>query len=345
MQRFITSLGIFLKGSVNRSPSLRARDWNERIVAPCEAAQLRPGAHSTVIRTARGQVLNFDPSLGWIHPWFVSGRWGRDGFYFRVRPGFVNGEAPVVTTASESAPAVTLLDGPDIPARNWRAVTGAEEPLPAFFERLGVRKAASDIKITDNGVSVDVTQREENATPPRLLVAMDVWLAVARATYQSEIRIADPTGVTGEVVDYNVRYDTTNFSRVGAQPRLQWGGKFVPVRAPTLEERLQGQFQDEGEDRVLISTLYLLSPENAQEHVPTPQWQLFRANNCFWNLGHAARNVAPKVNPPPIRIFTGLLGGVGDIIGNQILSGVNEYSDRILNAVNTTTNEGRFWTV
>ncbi len=39
-------------------------------------------------------------------------------------------------------------------------------------------------------------------------------------------------------------------------------GKFVPVRKPTLAERLLGTFQDEAEDRTLISTVYFLSPPN-----------------------------------------------------------------------------------
>ena len=336
MHQFVTSLGIFLKGGVDRRPSLRARDWNERIVAPCIRAQLMPGAHTTVLRTRRGQVINIDPSLGWSHPWFVTpAGWKADGFHFRVRPGFVNGRAPIVGEQ-------TLLDGPQIRVPAWRQIDGTDEQIPAFFQRLGVRPATAGFVIGGAGVQVDTTQRETD-TPPRLLAACDVWVSVARATFRPQIDITDPIGVTGQIVDYNVTWDVRELEREGTAPRLNVG-RFVPVRAPTLAERLGGLFTDDGEDRILISALYMLSPENTTDPSPTPQWAFFRANNCFWNLHHAARNIPPRTNPPPLRIFTGLLGGVGDLIGNQFLSQVNEFSDRVRNAVNATTNEGRFWT-
>jgi hypothetical protein len=335
--QWITSLGIFLKGGVDRRPGLRARDWNERIVAPCVAAHLMPGAHTEVVRTARGQVINIDPSLGWPHPWFVSGAgWDRTGFRVRVRPGFVNGEPPRIGEQ-------TLLEGPVIPIRGaWRPVDGTDDRIPGFFEKLGVRRTSPGFEVTAaGGVRVDTTQREFE-TPPRRLMACDLWVSVARATFRPQIDILDPTGVTGQVVDYSVTFDVSNLERVGTAPRLQLG-RFVPVRPPTLAERLMSMFQDDGEDRILISTLYMLGPVGVMEYGPTPQWSFYRANNCFWNLHHAARNVPPPRNPAPLRIFTGLLGGIGDIIGNQLLSQVNEFSDRVRNAVNNTTNEGRFW--
>jgi hypothetical protein len=350
VHQFITSLGIFLKGSVNMRPSLRARDWNTMIVAPCVAAQIQPGAHTTIIRTARGQIVNIDPSLGWSHPWFVTpAGWKSDGFHFRVRPGFVNGRAPLVPEAIPFVEGdtvkmvnLTLLDGPEIRVPAWRQIDGTDEQIPAFFQRLGVRPAPAGFVIGEAGVQVDTTQRETD-TPPRLLAACDVWVSVARATFRPQIDITDATGVTGQVVDYNVTWDVRELEREGTAPRLNIG-RFVPVRQPTLADRLLGTFTDEGEDRILISTLYMVSPENITDPTPTPEWKFFRANNVFWNLSHAARNIPPRTNPPPLRIFTGLLGGVGDIIGNQILSQVNEISDRVRNAVNATTNEGKFWT-
>lgn len=338
MQQFITSLGIFLKGSVDRRPSLRARDWNERIVGPCVAAQLLPGAHSTIYRTTRGQVVNLDPAQGWPHPWFVTpAGWSKDGFRVRVRPGFVNGHAPVYGPG-------TLLDGPLVAVNAWRPVDGTDGRIPGFFAALGVRDTLNESGIAisaEGGVAVDVTQRETQ-TPPRLLVACDIWVSVARAAYRGTVTVTDQSGTSGEVVDYGVTFDASRLEAVGSAPRLNVG-TFLPVRQPTLADRLFGNYQDDGEDRILISTIYMLSPENAEEHRPTPQWQFFRANNCFWNLAHAARNLVPPRNPDPIRLFTGLAGGWLDLIGNQILSQTNELSDRVLSAVNTTTNEGRFW--
>jgi hypothetical protein len=328
-----------------KNPSLRARDWNERIVTPAAQGVALPGAYSSIIGTQKGQVINFDPALGWIHPWFVSGGWKTDGFYFRVRPGFVNGEAPEVVAETDEAPAVTLLEAPENRINGWRVVDGLTDRIPGFFAQLGVRQPVDNISISESGgVQVDVTQRDETSTPPRLLMAADIWVSIARATYAADIRITADVATTAEVVDYNVRYDTATLDRIGSAPRLRWGPQFIPVRQPTLAERFMGQFTDDGEDRILISTIYMLSPPDFVDYAPSPQWQFFRSNNCFWNLNHAARNETPRVNPAPIKIFTGLLGGLGDSIGNMLLAGANEFTDRVRNAVNTTTNEGRFWT-
>lgn len=342
MQQFITSAGIFLKGSVDRRPSLRARDWNTRIAAPCQAAVLLPGASSTVIRTPRGQTLNLDPSAGWLHPWFVSGSWKADGFYIRIRPGFVNGIAPKVDDEK------TLLDGPEIKIHGWRAVTSDVEPIPAFFRNLGVRKTkASGISISDiGGITIDATERDENLPPPRLLCAADIWVSVARATY--ELRADIPANlVTGQLVEYSVGFNTQTLEAVGAAPRLQQGPRFQPNRTPSLQDRLAGVFQDDGEDRILISTLYMLSPENAQEHRPTPQWQFFRSNNAFWNLAHAAKNSPPKtLKQSPTDPFLSAFIGRYTVVPQATMGALDAEIQRIMAAVlNTTANEGRFWTV
>ena len=339
MQQFITSLGIFLKGSVDRTPSLRARDWNERIVAPAERCVLLPGCYTTSVRTTRGQILNISPEAGWHHPWFPTVRWSDGKWTVHIRPGFVNGQDPTVPGHGD------LLTGPKI-ALSFRSVPGEGDPLPPFFARLGVRNPLSQFSINAAGrIEVDATERAEAGLPPRLLAACDVWVSVARAAYRGVTTLVDASGTSGEVVDYSVTYDTSQLDRIGSRARLLVGPKMPPVQTPTIYDRLNGQFQDDGEDRLLISTIYFLSPPDATDPTPNQLWQPYPSNNAFWNLSHAARNDPPKKAPAPIRLFTGLAGGWGDIIGNQALSQLNELSDRVNNAVNATTNEGRFWTV
>lgn len=339
MQQFITSLGIFLKGAVDRTPSLRARDWNEKIVAPAERCMLLPGAYTTSVRTIRGQILNISPEAGWHYPWFPIVRWIDGRWTVQIRPGFVNGQDPTVPGHGD------LITGPKIPL-SFRSVPGEGDGIPPFFVPLGVRKPVSGTSINALGmVEMDTTQRDEGALPPRLLAACDVWISVARATYRGTATVVDASGTSGEVVDYSVSYDTSQLDRVGARARLLVGPAMPAVKAPSIYDRLNGQFQDDGEDRLLISTIYFLSPPDVTDPTPNQLWQPYPSNNCFWNLSHAARNDPPKEPPKPIRIFTGLAGGWGDLIGNQLLSGINEASDRVNNAVNTTTNEGRFWNV
>jgi len=175
-------------------------------------------------------------------------------------------------------------------------------------------------------------------------VAMDFFVAVARATYEGQVTITDQSGVTGQVVDYYVTYNTDQLQRVGVRPRLLQTARYEPVREPTLAERMLGQFQDEGEDRILISTVYLLSPPNKLEGPPDASWTPFVRHNQFWNLCHRPRNVVPARSPAPIRLYTGLLSGWADLIFNQLLSPLNELSQVVANAVNTTNNAGKFWT-
>jgi hypothetical protein len=339
MQQFISSLGIFLKGAVDRTPSLRARDWNERIVDPASRCLLLPGAYTTSVRTPRGQIVNISPEAGWRYPWFPTVRWKDKAWHVNIRPGFVNGQDPEVAGYGD------LIDGPWIRLPAFREVPGEGSLLPKFFERLGVKPQDTSTTVSElGGVQVDITDRTPTI-PPRLLAACDVWVSVARATYRGEVTVVDQSGTSGEVVDYAVTYDSTQLDRLGARPRLLVGDKMPEVKAPTIYERLNGEFQDDGEDRILICTIYFLSPENATEFSPNQLWQPFPASNAFWNMGHAARNAIPKAPPDPIRLFTGLAGGWGDLIGNQMLSSINEVSDRVNNAVNTTTNEGRFWTI
>jgi hypothetical protein len=183
---------------------------------------------------------------------------------------------------------------------------------------------------------------EETRTRP--LVACDVWVSVARAAYRGEATVVDGSGVSGEVVDYAVTFETSQLDRVGSRPRLLTGPKMPEVRPPNfLERMLYGQYQDDGEDRILISTVYFLGMEGAVPPV-NRSWQPFVGHNCFWNLSHRAKNAVPRQPPAPVRIFTGLAGGWGDIIGNQMLSQLNELSDRVNNAANTTDNVGRYWT-
>lgn len=50
----------------------------------------------------------------------------------------------------------------------------------------------------------------------------------------------------------------------------------------------------------------------------------------------------PSKPPAPIRFFSGLAGGFGDLLINQWLALDNALAAQIFNAVNNTAPEGRF---
>lgn len=296
----------------------------------------RSGTNCRLLELADGTMVSPDAGTQWRHPWFTSPRWNGKDWVATVAPGFVNEWDPLVPGYGD------LIDGPEMVLSSFRSLPGEGDPLPAFFKALGVLDFFDGYTVSEFGVALKTPPTPTQ--PPRALVAMDFFVAVARATYQGQATEIDASGTSGVVVDYSVAFDTANLDRLGLRPRLLQAAKYPAVRVPTLAERLMGQYQDEGEDRILVSTVYLLSPPDQPNGPPDARWTPFVRHNLFWNLAHAARNIPPPKPAEPIRLFTGLLGGLGDLIANQTLSGINEYADTVNNAVNTTNNAGVFWT-
>jgi len=290
------------------------------------------------------------------HPWKMTPRYNVrfKRWEVRLRAGFINSLDPLchgylaTDKDHEHTREVELWDNPYIPIINWRTPGQSGDVIPEFFKALGVRDADAGFDISESGsITIDGTPEDESLPPPRQLRAVDFYVSVARASMQSSLAAVDGSASSGLSVDYGVTFDTTRLDQVGSRAWLKQIKKFQPVTTPSLQARLSGQFQDEGEDRILISTLWLLSPPDATGE-PDGAWSPYPENNDkggFWNLRHAARNLPPDNPEPPIRIQTGLAAGFGDIIANQMLSSTNELSQQVSNAVNNTTNEGKFWSI
>ena len=214
--------------------------------------------------------------------------------------------------------------------------------MPAFFSALGARAPINNLSITATG-GVSVTDSLADEAPRRSLYAGELFLAVARPTYRTNATVVDASGTSGLVVDYSITYDTTQLDLFGRRARLRLAGQFPAVRRPTWFERLQGTFQDDGEDRIRVATVFLLSPPSP-EGGPDASWTPFIQHHLFWNLRYGAKAAIPRRLPAPIRLFTGLAGGFGDAIGNQFLAPINELTAQLDLALNATTPEGRFWT-
>lgn len=327
---------------------LVARAWNLKVLEPLTACIARSGARTRVSHSSEGQVVDLTGSALWRHPWFTDPRWNAKlrRWEATVAPGFVNGQDPLVPGAeTDSLAEPGLIDAPAIPLHSFRSVPGEGERLDPFFAALGVREPENRFSISDLGkVTLDATEREdENPLPPRALVAMDCYLTVARATYEPQVTVVDGSGTSGQVVDYTVTFNTDNLRRQGARARLMQAARFPAPRIPTFQERLGGDYQDEGEDRQPVSTVYLLSPPNQLDGEPDATWTPYVKHHLFWNLAHAARNL-PPVNAKPQR-FQGTGLPLADMIIGPWLALQNELYQRVLNAFNNTSNEGRFWTV
>lgn len=309
-----------------------------------DRCRLVPSETAHVGRTADGQVLHLAPPVSpWLHPWSLETRWNVELSRWEARiavPGFVNGlEAVVDSPRTEQ---VSLLDYPWLPLA-LRTVGLPGDRIPAFFQALGAKAPAANLSITAGG-GLSIVDDLESQQPRRTLCACDIFLAQARPSYRQTITVVDVTGVTGLVVDYAVTYDTANLDLYGRRCRVRVAPQFPPVRRPTWFERLTGSWQDDGEDRLQIATVYLLSPEDVSAGDPDASWTPYVQEHLFWHLRYGSRNELPRKPIPAIRIATGLLGGLADAIGNQILAPINELTARLDAALSLTSPEGKFWT-
>lgn len=260
--------------------------------------------------------------------------------------GFVNGMDPLVPGAGPDGEDVDLVDDPSIPLRGFRSLPGEAEPIPPFFAALGARGPGENIVFNNDTGAFIVEEEDPEQLPPRLLVAMDFYLATARATFSSGAVEADASGASGLVVDFFTTYNTDNLNRVGSRSRLMQAPKMPEKVPPDLSQRLMGNFSDDGEDRQLISTVYFLSQPGATVPVPDSTWLPFvkHAKGGFWNLSHSPRNNPVNIQIPPIRLHTGLAFGLGDALINGALAVGTAFADMVLNAILNTSTEGKYWT-
>lgn len=309
--------------------NMEASTWNGW-VARLERARLLPGRTSRLERVPQGQVLSFAPPVHRsLHPWSVDVRWGAEDCHeARIAvAGLVNGLPPDVEGVLAGKEQATTLDEAWMPLRSLRRGLAEEPPhVKLFFEARGVRLS------------------EGETGPQRHLAASDVWLARARLSYKAEVTAVDASGTSGQIVDYAVTYDTATLEARGASARVVRGANFPEKQRPTLAERLMGLYQDDGEDRLRVCSIYFLSPPEPKNAVPDAAWQVFTRHDLFWNVRHGARVEMPKQPPKPIRFFSGLAAGLGDMIINQNLALSNDLAQRIGAAVANDAPEGQ-WSI
>jgi hypothetical protein len=327
---------------------LDAATWNAAVK---NAAALLPvpGRSVLVHRTSAGHTVSLDPLSGWRHPWNVVPRWRRGRWQLNIRPGFVNGEPPIVvgsapekTEEDESEPAdLDLTEVPWIPVPGTRL---EELDVPAFFQKKGVAQQREAPGVTlanfDTFNIGSLTEREQGK---KLLRVVEVFLSTSRAQLVSEITEIDVTGTGGTILQYNARYDTTALERNGPQARLLLGTEFPERQPPDIFQRLLGVEQDVSEDRLHLATVYFLSPDLGEEL--NENWQPYVQHRVFWNLAYTSLNPIPA--QPPLRptFFTGLAAGLGDAIINQTQALQSALEQNVANFLREDDPTGDYWTV
>ncbi len=328
------------------------------------------------------------PSALTGHAWETGVLFKDGAWHFSVAPGFVNGIDPRVPRAEEAGRATAkngteqainprysrsggLIEGAEIglleqpvikiedrDVRDPRApyVSGEGgmkyEQIPAFFYAMGLRK---ELKIDVNVNNFDSFRLNiddvSNAEGGPSIVKCDIWLAMARAASKLSVDLPGNL-VTGQLVDYSVGYDTTRLAAAGSRARLLFG-PLLPEETPppTFEERKAGSFGDIGEDRILVSTIYWLSPATGgasftEEEDGIPKWTPFIKHNLFYNLCYKQKNLVPQnVTNPGLDPFLAWFVGRYTFVPAATMGAIAAEQDRVLTALwNDTDGRGDFWT-
>lgn len=271
-----------------------------------------------------GRVLGIT-TLGtrgvWRHPWFTTASWNAETRQFeaRVNPGFVNGLDPLDLMERP------LTDASAIPLTTWRTPgtgTGLAgfDPVPEFFIALGVSSGRPD--------------EEPSTLPSRQLRAMDIVLiqsrpSLATARVEGALRV----GVSGP-----------SLSRARIRAVAKSAG--APADPDPLAQ-LAGDWSDTSEDTLLVSAVYVLSPENTDPAAPVDEtWTPYAKHNLFWNLAYAHTGLPDLANPNDLTVpMGGLGGGQGAFAADSITAQQNADFAHAIDFITTKRITGKFWTV
>lgn len=334
---------------------VRAAQWN---AALRHAGSLMPraGKGINVYRSPRETVVSLaEQPLSWRHPWHTVLSWIDEKWQFNTKAGFVNGFDPIVPGSApeprEENPKpkdLGLIDVPWIPVHGTRPVGSDGSRVHQFFQKLGVKRAKIPSVTAANFDTVsagDILQAVEEAKSSRQLVAFDIFITVARATYKMMTTFTNNV-VLGSLVEYTVTYDTASVSALGTRARLNQAPQMEEPQTPGILSRLAGLAGDDGVDRLLIATGYLLAPAQNASETPDRNWTPYVEHKCFWNLTHRARN-APPINLPQLSGVGGLLALTSryTLAPAATFAAMEAEMQRITAAVfNSTSNKGIFWT-
>ena len=74
-------------------------------------------------------------------------------------------------------------------------------------------------------------------------------------------------------------------------------------------------------------------------------WIAFVKHDQFWNLAHAPQRIPDPTPIEPIRLQTGLAGGIADSIFSSLLAPGNDAFNSALQVLRNRNLAGRFWSL
>lgn len=328
--------------------TLSGDQWNREVLPALQGREVLAGANIEVQHHPQGTLVSLGGGAEWAHPWKTTVSYDRakKTWLARTLAGFVNGQDPLaqVPVDGEKTEAIGLLDDPAFPLPSFRDEAAS---FPQFFEMLGVKKPRNNLIIGDEGVSIDTTERNEDGAKPRFLKVCECWLAVARPTLRMDATVTGNI-LVGSIVDYSLTYDTATLETLGARARIETGARMPVPYEPSFSERLQGQFIDDGADRIKVFTAWFLSPPEA-EVLPGPppdDWTPYIQHHLFWNLSHAVPPRPPRtVRQTPLDPASAWLVGRYTAAPAATYAAFQAEAQRaLLAAFNSIPARGYFWT-
>jgi hypothetical protein len=353
---------------------IAADAWNQ-LVAQVKRARALRGVRCATNPRPDGVVVSGNAHSLWRHPWFINGRYefkenGTGEWRAFIRPGFVNGHdgyitmpadwpngtAPDDETASEHDVPLTDDPTPYLVINGWRnplmpdgvsvslsgeIIAAPAEGYPQFFEKLGVKPAAKGGDMTKPGA----LEGEFDATRTREIRAMDVVLSKARIGTRLNIDVHDPL-LDAQTESISTVFLNDYLRTTGGRPKLRAVTKYQPLEDQSLA-LMYGTLLNAGDgqyDELKMATVWIVSPAGAaSDDVPDETWTPYPQHFVFWNLQHASRLIPPKAPSEPLRLHTGLAGGVGDRINDALLSFVNDSNAEAEAFFGQADARGIFW--
>jgi hypothetical protein len=254
----------------------------------------------------------------------------------------------VVRSFREPTAATTTITD----AMSANGISSTAGAYPSFFIHEGAQRPhpAEDLAAVFGGTSLDsFTQNlaDQNAGyGTRRIVAADIILIADHIGVKTDTMVTVPEAPTGTIVVVSPAF-TSSLQRFPY--RLSAVSKITPPQYPTMLDRLNGDLTEPTEDQLLIGTLWLLSPPDADDEAPVDEtWVPYVQGKTFWNLGYGARNFASglivnqAITFPEMSI---LAGGVASGIVGAELARVNDANNAVVNALNAISLQGYFWTI
>lgn len=336
-----------------------------------------PGIGCELVDTPHGTIVRGRARSEWEHPWTITPVWeetedGEGEWRGYIAPGFLNGRDVYIgmhgtdrTNGSHGTDGgvtdVALTDevepylvlggwrNPLLPqgvsaSSDGRVLAGKPEGYPPALEELGVKVPARGGDVSQAG-ALEAGSDEERS---RELRAVDVVLTQPRIGSRLESRVGSGL-VDGQTQFLDTVFTNDLVRSSGGRAKLRVVPKYVPVSEEQNLPGLLGTLLNAGDaqmDQLLMATIWMLSPPGAEADAePDQSWEPVPQYFVFWNLCHATRVVMPRVANPPLRLQTGLAGGLADTLGNALLAAVNDASAEVEAFLGQADARGRFWEV